>query len=56
MLSINLGTLYRKQGKLDQAEKMYQRALARNETTLGADHTSTLRTLRVLYQGQGKMD
>jgi Tfp pilus assembly protein PilF len=34
----NLGALYRDQGKLAEAEQMYQRAL-------GPDHTSTLDTV-----------
>jgi hypothetical protein len=37
-----LGMLYRAQSKLDQAEQMYQRALAGKEKALGPDHTSTL--------------
>jgi tetratricopeptide (TPR) repeat protein len=54
-----LGVLYRDQGKLDQAEQMYQRALAGYEKALGPDHTSTLNTvnnLGVLYRDQGKLD
>jgi tetratricopeptide (TPR) repeat protein len=41
----NLGNLYRNQGKLVEAEKMYQRALQGYEKALGADHTSTLDTV-----------
>jgi Tfp pilus assembly protein PilF len=37
-----LSYLYVDQGKLDEAEKMYQRALQGREKALGADHTSTL--------------
>jgi tetratricopeptide (TPR) repeat protein len=54
-----LGRLYADQGKLDEAEKMYERALQGNEKTLGAEHTSTLDTvnnLAVLYSDQGKLD
>ena len=55
----NLGTLYRDQGKLDEAEKMYMRALEGYEKALGADHTSTLNTvngLGILYADRGKPD
>ncbi|CAN9148983.1 unnamed protein product [Alternaria alternata] len=55
----NLGALYADQGKLDKAEKMYQRALQRFEEALGRDHTSTLATvnnLGILYRRQGKLD
>ncbi|KAH8587243.1 hypothetical protein B0O99DRAFT_747744 [Bisporella sp. PMI_857] len=54
-----LGNLYRDQGKLDEAEKMYQRALQGYEMALGAEHTSTLTTvnnLGNLYTVQGKLD
>jgi tetratricopeptide (TPR) repeat protein len=54
-----LGDLYSAQGKLDEAEKMYARALQGREKALGADHTSTLATvnnLGILYRNQGKLD
>ncbi|KAI9783465.1 MAG: hypothetical protein M1816_001347 [Peltula sp. TS41687] len=54
-----LGMLYAQQDKLDEAEKMYQRALAGSEKALGAEHTSTLVTvnnLGILYRSQGKLD
>ncbi|KAN0072988.1 HET domain containing protein [Elaphomyces granulatus] len=54
-----LGLLYADQGKLDEAEKMYQRALQGYEKALGPDHTSTLLTvnnLGLLYADQGKLD
>src|SRR5947199_3589480 len=54
----NLGILYVNQGKLAEAEQMYQRALAGKEKALGPDHTSTLDTvnnLGVLYVIQGKL-
>lgn len=38
----NLGRLYVNQGKLKEAEEMYQRALEECEKALGPDHTSTL--------------
>ncbi|KAH7037962.1 kinesin light chain 1 [Microdochium trichocladiopsis] len=40
----SLGNLYSDQGKLDEAEKMYLRALDGSEKALGPDHTSTLGT------------
>ena len=54
-----LGILYANQGKLDEAEKMYQRALQGYEKAWGPDHTSTLDTvhnLGILYADQGKLD
>src|SRR5882762_9626330 len=54
-----LGNLYTDQGKLDEAEKMYQRALQGKEKAWGLDHTSTLYTvnnLGSLYKSQGKLD
>jgi tetratricopeptide (TPR) repeat protein len=38
----NLGLLYSDQGKLDEAEKMYQRAFEGFEKALGPEHISTL--------------
>ncbi|KAN0073071.1 HET domain containing protein [Elaphomyces granulatus] len=54
-----LGLLYADQGKLDEAQKMYQRALQGYEKAWGLDHTSTLDTvnnLGNLYKNQGKLD
>jgi tetratricopeptide (TPR) repeat protein len=54
-----LGDLYSDQDKLDEAEKMYERALQGYEKALGPDHTSTLDTvnnLANLYSDQGKLD
>jgi Tetratricopeptide repeat len=54
----NLGLLYNLQGKLDDAEKMYQRALQGKEKAWGSDHTSTFDTvnnLSILYKSQGKL-
>ncbi|KAN0077370.1 hypothetical protein V8E54_005674 [Elaphomyces granulatus] len=54
-----LGDLYADQGKLDEAEKMYQRALQGKEKAWGPDHTSILDTvnnLGTLYADQGKLD
>ncbi|KAF2259649.1 HET-domain-containing protein [Lojkania enalia] len=53
-----LGNLYYTQGKLAEAEKMYQRALEGKEKAWGPDHTSTLDTvnnLGNLYADQGKL-
>jgi tetratricopeptide (TPR) repeat protein len=50
--------LYADQGKLGEAEKMYQRALEGYDKALGRDHTSTLNTvnnLGNLYKNQGKL-
>lgn len=54
----NLGVLYADQGKLVEAEKMYQRALDGKERAWGAEHTSTLDTVNSLgnlYKDQGKL-
>ncbi|KAH8589506.1 hypothetical protein B0O99DRAFT_692400 [Bisporella sp. PMI_857] len=53
-----LGNLYRNQGKLAEAEQMYQRAQQGYEKALGAEHTLTLQTvnsLGILYCNQGKL-
>ncbi|OXV09494.1 hypothetical protein Egran_02743, partial [Elaphomyces granulatus] len=55
----SLGRLYADQGKLDEAEKMYQRALQGYEKAWGSNHTLTLNTvnnLGLLYKSQGKLD
>jgi tetratricopeptide (TPR) repeat protein len=55
----SLGYLYSDWGKLNEAEKLYQRALQGYEKAPGAEHTSTLDTvnnLGSLYTNQGKMD
>ncbi|CAG9952144.1 unnamed protein product [Clonostachys rosea f. rosea IK726] len=54
----NLGNLYFDQGKMQEAEEMYLRALRGKEKAWGPDHTSTLDTvnnLGSLYKVQGKM-
>ena len=54
----NLALLYADQGKLVEAEQMYQRALQGYEKAWGPDHTSTLDTvnnLAALYANQGKL-
>ena len=53
-----LGILYADQGRLTEAESMYQRALKGKEKALGQDHTSTLNTvnnLGLLYADQGRL-
>ena len=55
----SLGDLYSDWGKMDEAEKMYRRALQGNEKAWGPEHTSTLATvnnLGSLYDAQGKLD
>ncbi|KAF3031307.1 hypothetical protein E8E12_000040, partial [Didymella heteroderae] len=55
----SLGDLYADQGRLDEAEEMYKRALKGKEAALGPHHTSTLDTvnnLGALYADQGKLD
>jgi Tfp pilus assembly protein PilF len=54
----NLGGLYADQGKLVEAQQMYQRALQGFEKAWGPEHTSTLDTvnnLGLLYYSQGKL-
>jgi tetratricopeptide (TPR) repeat protein len=54
-----LGLLYKNQDKMDEAKKMYLRALQGYEKAWDPDHTSTLDTvnnLGTLYADQGKMD
>jgi tetratricopeptide (TPR) repeat protein len=55
----SLADLYSDWGKLDEAEKIYQRALQEYEKVWGPEHISTLNTvnnLGALYADQGKMD
>jgi tetratricopeptide (TPR) repeat protein len=54
----NLGNLYSDQGKLAEAELMYDRALKGDEKALGPEHMSTLdivNNLALLYRRQGKL-
>ena len=54
-----LGSLYADQGRLEEAEKMYQRALVGNEKAWGPEHTSTLDTvnnLGLLYADLGRLE
>ena len=54
-----LGDLYSGQGKLEEAEDLYRRALKRYEKAWGPDHRYTLSTvdgLGVLYGKQGKLN
>jgi tetratricopeptide (TPR) repeat protein len=51
--------LGKKQGKYEQAEPLYQRALAIKERVLGKEHPSTatgLNNLALLYYNQGKYE
>ena len=41
----NPAELYRKWGRYEEAEPLYQRALAIRERVLGAEHPDTIRTL-----------
>jgi tetratricopeptide (TPR) repeat protein len=53
-----VGNLYADQGKLGEAEQMYERALRGYEEALGPTHMSTLNTvnnLGALYADQGKL-
>ncbi|KAI4122850.1 MAG: hypothetical protein LQ338_005584 [Usnochroma carphineum] len=53
----DIASIYFEQGKLHEAEKMYQRALQGLEKALGPEYTSTLDTvnnLGLLYINQGK--
>jgi tetratricopeptide (TPR) repeat protein len=53
------GNFYADQGRLDDAERMYNRALAGKEKAWGPEHTSTLDTvnnLGLLYADQGCLD
>lgn len=55
----NLGLLYADQGKLVEAEKIYQRALDGYEKARGPDHPSTLtiaNNLHLLESNQGEQD
>jgi tetratricopeptide (TPR) repeat protein len=55
----NLANLYAEQGKFEQAEPLYQRALAIDEKVYGQDHpevATDLRSLAILYEDQGKFE
>ena len=55
----NLGNMFSVHGRLDEAEKMYQRALQGYEKAWGPEHTSTLDTvnnLGLLYADLGRLD
>ncbi|KAE9566313.1 hypothetical protein CGMCC3_g17528 [Colletotrichum fructicola] len=54
----HLGNLYKDQGRLKEAEAMYERALQGYEKAWGPEHTSTLDTvnnLGILYTNQGRL-
>ncbi|WP_413199576.1 CHAT domain-containing protein, partial [Nostoc piscinale] len=53
----NLALLYKKQGKYQQAEPLYQRSLAIFEKLLGKEHplvATSLNNLALVYKAQGK--
>jgi tetratricopeptide (TPR) repeat protein len=53
------GSTFKNQGRFNEAEKMYQRALQGYEKAWGLEHTSTLDTvnnLGVLYEDLGRLD
>jgi tetratricopeptide (TPR) repeat protein len=55
----NFGDAFAHQGRLDEAEKMYQRALQGFEKAWGLEHTSTLDTvnnLGILYADLGRLN
>ena len=55
----NLANLYDEQGKYEQAEPLYQRALEVREKVLGPEHPDTVRpldNLANLYLDQGKYE
>jgi len=55
----NLGDMFSKVGRLDEAKTMYQRALQGYEKALGPNHTSTLNTvndLGLLYADLGRLE
>ena len=55
----NLAVLYWQQGKYEEAEPLYQRALEARERVLGPEHPDTAQTLgdlAVLYVDQGKFE
>jgi hypothetical protein len=48
-----LGLYYRLQGRLDEAEPLYQRALEAQERTLGSEHPDTLLSVNDLAELYG---
>jgi tetratricopeptide (TPR) repeat protein len=55
----NFGDAFARQGRRDEAEKMYQRALQGKEKAWGPEHTSTIKTvnnLGNLYVNLGRLD
>jgi tetratricopeptide (TPR) repeat protein len=53
------GSMFKNQGRFNEAEKMYQRALQGYEKAWGPEHTSTLNTvnnLGILYKNLGRLD
>jgi tetratricopeptide (TPR) repeat protein len=59
MVQVELRLLYVDLGRLDEAKKMYQRALQGYDKAWGPEHISTLDTvynLGALYAGLGRLD
>ena len=55
----NLAGLYKSQGRYEEAEPLYQRALAIREAVLGGEHLGTaasLNNLAVVYLAQGRYE
>ena len=55
----NLASLYKNQGKYDEAEKMFKESLAMRKKMLGEEHpdvAQSLNNLAALYENQGKYD
>jgi len=48
LVSTNLANVYKKHGKMSEAEKMYREALATKQETLGEHHESTLKSMNNL--------
>ena len=55
----NLAALYRSQGRYEEAEPLYQQALAMTRKLLGEEHPSvatSLNNLAALYRSQGRYE
>ncbi|KZP24408.1 hypothetical protein FIBSPDRAFT_735738, partial [Athelia psychrophila] len=53
----NIAALHERQGKHDEAEMLYKRALTGRETSLGIHHPGTVTTMKYLagvYDAQGR--
>lgn len=55
----NMALFYDNQGRRDEAEAFFHRALVGRENQLGAEHPSTLQTARCLakfYENRGRLE